>query len=50
MEVKIEHIALYGRSSEVINEVLLHEIYGDNISLDHGEKTDSVVFATAIKL
>ena len=36
-------VVAYGRSSEIINKAILHEIYGENITLDHG-KYDSVVF------
>ncbi len=39
-------IAAFGKSSDVIQDELLRQIYGDYISLDHGEKTDAVVFNT----
>ena len=37
-------IVAFGKSSDIIQEELLHEIYGSNISLDHGEKITSIVF------
>lgn len=37
-------IVAFGRSDEIICESLLQDIYGENITLDHGEKADSVVF------
>lgn len=39
-------IVAYGKSREIIDDSLLHSVYGNNISLDHGEKADSVVFDT----
>ena len=43
--MKHGEIVAFGRSKEIINEELLHEIYGPNIALDHG-KFDTVVFDT----
>lgn len=37
-------IVAFGKSGEIINDSLLQNIYGENITLDHGEKADSVVF------
>lgn len=37
-------IIAFGKSSDIIQEDLLHKIYGSNISLDHGEKAASIVF------
>lgn len=39
-------IVKYGSSISCINSDLLHEIYGPNVNLDHGEKQDFVVFST----
>lgn len=37
-------IAAFGKSSDIICNELLQQIYGQNILLDHGEKTNAVVF------
>ena len=42
--LKEGQIAALGKSQDIIKEELLQTIYGKNISLDHGLKTDSVVF------
>lgn len=42
--LKQGEIVAFGRSSEVIQDNLIREIYGSNISIDHGEKVTSVVF------
>lgn len=43
--LKHGEIVAFGRSEEIIDERLLHEIYGSNITLDHG-RFNSVVFNT----
>ena len=43
--LKHGEIVAYGRSNEIVDEKLLHEIYGPNVELDHG-RFDSVVFNT----
>ena len=37
-------IVAYGNSEAIIDNDLLHQIYGDNITLDNGAITNSVVF------
>ena len=37
-------IIALGKSSDIIQEDLLHDIYGSNISLERGEKISSIVF------
>lgn len=39
-------ITAHGKSSEVITEDVLNNIYGNNISLEPGEKHSSVIFNT----
>ena len=34
----------FGKSSDIIRDDLLHEIYGNYVSLDYGEKVSSIVF------
>lgn len=45
--LKQSEIISYGSSREIIKEDLLHKIYGNNLALDHGQKTDSVIFYMA---
>lgn len=42
--LKQGEIVAFGRSSDIIQDELLHTIYGNNISLDYGEKGSSIVF------
>jgi len=42
--VKNGEIVAFGNSRDVIEEGLLKSVYGDNITLNHGEIMDSVVF------
>ena len=44
--MKNGEIILHGKSGDIITDTLLHSVYGDNIMLDHGERTDSVIFYT----
>ena len=41
-------IVAYGNSEAIIDNDLLHQIYGDNITLDNGAITNSVVFDVKI--
>ena len=42
--MKQGEILAFGRSKDIISEELLHRAYGESITLDHGEISDSVVF------
>ena len=42
--LKHGEIAAFGRSSDVIQDKIIREIYGNNIAIDYGEKVTSVVF------
>lgn len=42
--IKQGEIFAFGRSSDIIQDTLLREIYGDNITLDHGKKGIMIVF------
>ena len=42
--LKQGEIAAFGRSADIIQDELLHTIYGNNISLDYGEKGATIVF------
>ncbi len=42
--LKHGEMAAFGRSKDIIQNDLLRQIYGNNISLDHGEKGNSIVF------
>ena len=42
--MKEGHIIAFGRSQEIITEEMLHLVYGENVALDHGSITSSVVF------
>ena len=42
--LKNGEIVAYGKSSDIIQEDLLHDIYGANVALEHGVRTDAVVF------
>lgn len=37
-------IVSYGESKSIICDSLLHKVYGDKITLDHGNKNDTVIF------
>ncbi len=42
--LKNGEIVAYGRSGDIIREDLLHDIYGANVALERGARTDAVVF------
>lgn len=42
--MKQGELVAVGKSKEIITENLLRSVYGDNITLDHGRISDSVVF------
>ena len=42
--LKEGEIISYGNSQEIIQEELLQKIYGNNITIERGQKSDSVVF------
>ena len=41
-------VVAFGRSKEIIQDILLEEVFGKGISLEHGKITDSVVFNTFV--
>ena len=42
--LKHGEMVAFGKSSDIIRDDLLHEIYGNYVSLDYGEKVSSIVF------
>ena len=42
--LKHGEMVAFGKSSDIIRDDLLHEIYGNYVSLDYGEKGSSIVF------
>lgn len=42
--LKQGEMVAFGKSSDIIQDALLHEIYGSSISLDQGKKCSSIVF------